>query len=266
MPQKMMRALGAGVEARHLADGGGGDAAHRLHLLRREVLHLGLQRLEALGVRLHVLDVDHALGDDDVEHGVEQGDVAARLELQHVAGVAGDALVLPARVHDDQLGAALGRVLEEGGGDGMVLGRPRADDDDAVAVLGRRERRRDRAGVRRPPSAPPRRRRGTAACSGRRCWCRSPAGSASGTDRPPRWSPWPSRSRRSPCRRRAGGCVFRPEAALSSASSQRRLAEVLVDLLAPDLHVGVLRRRRRGGSAASSADRDDGCSRSRSGP
>ena len=100
------RALGAGVEPRHLADGGGGDAAHRLHLLRREVGHLGLQRLEALGVRLHVLDVDHALGDDDVEHGVEQRHVAARLELQHVAGVARDALVLPARVHDDQLGAA----------------------------------------------------------------------------------------------------------------------------------------------------------------
>ena len=147
MPQKMMRALGAGVEPRHLADGGGGDAAHRLHLLRREVLDLGLQALEALGVGLHVLDVDHALRDDDVEHGVEQRHVAARLELQDVAGVAGDALVLPARVHDDQLGAALGRVLEERGGDGMVLGRPRADDDDAVAVLGGRERRRHGAGV-----------------------------------------------------------------------------------------------------------------------
>ena len=39
---------------------------------------LGLQALEALGVRLHVLDVDHALADDDVEHGVEQRHVAAR--------------------------------------------------------------------------------------------------------------------------------------------------------------------------------------------
>ena len=34
--------------------------------------------LEALGVRLHVLDVDHALLDDDVQHGVEQRHVAAR--------------------------------------------------------------------------------------------------------------------------------------------------------------------------------------------
>ena len=82
-----------------------------------------------------------------LQHGVEQGDVAARLELQHVAGVARDALVLPARVHDDQLGAALGRVLEEGRGDGMVLGRPRADDDDAVGILGGRERRRHGARV-----------------------------------------------------------------------------------------------------------------------
>ena len=31
-----------------------------------KVFDLLLQCLEALGVRLHVLDVDHALGDDDV--------------------------------------------------------------------------------------------------------------------------------------------------------------------------------------------------------
>ena len=42
---------------------------------------------------------------------------------------------LPARVHDDQLGAALGRLLEEGGGDRMVLGRVGADHDDDVGVL-----------------------------------------------------------------------------------------------------------------------------------
>ena len=130
------RALGAGVEARHLADGGGGDAAHRLHLLRREVLHLRLQALEALGVRLHVLDVDHALRDDDVEHGVEQGDVAARLELQDVAGVARQPWACPRGSMTISLAPRLAAFLRKVAATGMVLGRPRADDDDAVAVLG----------------------------------------------------------------------------------------------------------------------------------
>ena len=40
-----------------------------------------------------------------------------------------------ARVHDDELGAALGGLLEEGRGDRMVLGRVGADDDDEVGVL-----------------------------------------------------------------------------------------------------------------------------------
>ena len=61
-------------------------------------------------------------------------------ELQHVRGVALQGLA--ARVHDDELGAALGRVLEEGRGDRMVLGRVGADDDDHVGVLGGHERRR----------------------------------------------------------------------------------------------------------------------------
>ena len=41
---------------------------------------------------------------------------------------------LAARVHDDQRRAALGRVLEEGRGDRVVLGRVGADDDDDVGV------------------------------------------------------------------------------------------------------------------------------------
>ena len=41
---------------------------------------------------------------------------------------------------DDELGAAPRRILQEGRCDGVILGRPRADDDDAVAVLGRGER------------------------------------------------------------------------------------------------------------------------------
>ena len=52
---------------------------------------------------------------------------------------------LAARVHHDQLGAALRGVLEEGRGDRMVFGRVGADDDDDVGILARGERRRHRA-------------------------------------------------------------------------------------------------------------------------
>ena len=183
----------------------GGDAAMRLHRLRAVVLDPLDQRLEALGVRLHVLPIVELLVDDRVQHGVEQRHVGAGLELQNVARDLRQPGVLTARVHHDQLGAARGGVLEIGRGDGMVLRRPRADDDDAVGVLGGRERRRDRArvqafhqrGDRRGVAQP----RAVIDVVGAEARC----GSASGTDRLPRSSPWPSRSRRARCRRAAGG-------------------------------------------------------------
>ena len=71
---------------------------------------------------------------------VEQRDVGAGLELEHVGGVALQRLA--ARIHDDQGLALLGRLLEIGGGDRVVLGRVGADDDDHVGVLGGGERAR----------------------------------------------------------------------------------------------------------------------------
>ena len=132
--------LGAGVEPRHLAQGRGRDAAQLRHLFRRVVAHVLDELLEIVRVGLHVLAVVELLLDDRVQHGVEHGHVAARLELQHVRGVALQGLA--ARVHDDELGAALGRVLEEGRGDRMVLDRVGADHDDHVGVLGGHEGRR----------------------------------------------------------------------------------------------------------------------------
>ena len=67
---------------------------------------------------------------------VEHRDVGVGLELHHLPGVALQRLA--ARVHHDQLGAALGGVLEEGRGDRMVLGRVGADDEDDFGVLARR--------------------------------------------------------------------------------------------------------------------------------
>ena len=121
------------IAARDRAQGGGRNAADRRHFLRREVLDVLGEGLEVGGLRLDVLPVVEPFGDDGVENAVEHRDVGARLELQHVGGVALERLA--ARVHDDELGAALGRLLEEGGGHRMVLGRIGTDDDDDVGIL-----------------------------------------------------------------------------------------------------------------------------------
>jgi hypothetical protein len=119
------------------------DAADRLHGFRRELLQMDFELLEAVGVGLDILGVVEVLGDDDVHHRIEQGHVAAGLEAQHVAGEVLQRLA--ARVHHDEVGAALGGLLEIGGRDGMVLGRVGADDDDDVGILDRGERRGDGA-------------------------------------------------------------------------------------------------------------------------
>ena len=113
------------------------------HRLGREPGEMLLEPLEAFGVRLDVLPVVELLGHDHVHHGIEQRHVGAVPELQHVGGVALERLA--ARIHDDQLRAAFGRLLEIGGGDGMVLRRVGADHHDDVGVPDRGERRGDRA-------------------------------------------------------------------------------------------------------------------------
>ena len=139
------RGFRAGIHPRHLAQGLRRDAADRLHLLRREFLDLGLQVVEALGIAGDILLVGQAFGDDGVDHRVQQRDVAAGLEREVLVGMARQRL--PARIDHDQLGAALGRVLDEGRGDRMVHGRIGADHDDDLGVHRRRERRRHRARV-----------------------------------------------------------------------------------------------------------------------
>ena len=137
-------ALGPRKRARDSAQHVRLDAADRRHLLGRERLHALGELVEILGVGLDVLLVVELLADDDVEDAVEHRDVGAVLELHHLPGMALERLA--ARIHHDELGAALGRLLEEGRGDGVVLGRIGADDDDDVGVLalveGRGHRRR----------------------------------------------------------------------------------------------------------------------------
>ena len=92
-----------------------------------------LKPLEILGIGLEVLDVVEALFHDHMHDAVEQGHVARRFELQHKASVL--AHRLPARIDDDELGAALRRLFEEGRGHRMILGGIGADDHDHVGML-----------------------------------------------------------------------------------------------------------------------------------
>ena len=81
--------------------------------------------------------------DDYMQQGIQQGDVHPGFELQHVIGMAGQ--VLTSGVHDDQGCAVLMGVLDERGGDRMVLRRAGANHDDHVGMPGCRERRGDGA-------------------------------------------------------------------------------------------------------------------------
>ena len=139
------RGLRARIEPRHFLQRLGRYAADRFHLLRREILDALGEFIKAFGVARDILLVGQPFGDDGVQHRVQHRDVAAGLELQMLVGVARQRL--PARIHHDQLGAALGGVLDIGRGDRMVHGRVGADHDDDFGVHRGRKRRRHRARI-----------------------------------------------------------------------------------------------------------------------
>ena len=157
---------------------------------------------------------------------VVERDVGAGLDLAVDVGVVGDR----SRRADRRTISFVPRrraCLKNDERDRMVGGRVGAGDDrdvgvDDVAVGGR-----DRAPSRPPRTARRRSRRDRGGCSGRRCWCRSPRGSASGTGTPLRWSTSPTRTRRSRpgpllvADLRPGGCAIEIERLVPA-----RLAEV----------------------------------------
>ena len=121
------------------------NAANRLHLFRRKVGDFRLQLFEVLGVAGDILLIRQPLGDDRVQHRVEQRDVRAGLQLQVTPGVPRQQLT--AWVHDDQLGAVLRRVLDERRRHRVIDRRISADDDNHFRIEGSGERRRHRAGI-----------------------------------------------------------------------------------------------------------------------
>ncbi len=114
---------------------GGADDHLRRHagnpggILRRVLLHRLGKRLEAGGVLRDEVAVDPAALDHDVQHAVEDADVAAGAHRNEQVGIASDRR--HARIEDDQLAAVLARLPQVVGGDGSALGdvRARGQDD-----------------------------------------------------------------------------------------------------------------------------------------
>src|SRR5690606_31505275 len=120
--------LGLGEVAGGGAQGGGIDTADAFHRLGAVALEVFLQGVKAAGARVDELLIGQTFFHDGVHHGVQHGDVGARLEVQVVGGVTGD--VGATRVGQDDLGAVLGGVLHPGRADRVVHGRVGADDHD----------------------------------------------------------------------------------------------------------------------------------------
>jgi hypothetical protein len=124
------RSGAAGEPARRLQQAGGRNAADLGGDRRRIVPDHPGQRLEAGGVRGDVAGIDQAFVDHDVEHAVEQGDVAARLDRQVEVGDLG--AFRTAGIGDDDLQFRIGRprILDAAEEDRVRHRRVGAGDED----------------------------------------------------------------------------------------------------------------------------------------
>ena len=104
---------------RHTADGRG--------LLGAVIVgDQGLEFVEPLGVGCDVVAVEQSIAAQHVQQRVVEGDVSAGANLSEMASDIGDRI--PSDVDDDQVGARLGRLLDEGGGHRVVGGGVGAGD------------------------------------------------------------------------------------------------------------------------------------------
>ncbi len=143
-PQDHRRLRGR-EQPRHLLDGLRRNAAHRRHRLWTVAFDVFLELVVADGAAADEVPIDQTLVDDGVHHRVEERHVGVGIELQHVGRVAGD--LGPARIRDDELGAARRRILDPGRGHRMIHGRIRADDEDHLRLHHVHDRIRHGAGA-----------------------------------------------------------------------------------------------------------------------
>ncbi len=105
---------------------------------------MGFLDLPVFGVGFDILLIVKLFLDDHMHDGVQHRHISPGAELQHMRRVPLQRLT--ARVHHDQLAAALGELLEEGRRDGVVFGRVRADHNRNIGVFDLVEGRGDRTG------------------------------------------------------------------------------------------------------------------------
>ena len=130
VPEVTEPRLPLGEDTRRALDVGGGHARALLHVVEVERLDGLAQLLQTLHVGGDEVAVDEALGEDDAEDAGEQGGVLARLHLQEDVGLLRG--LGAARVDDDELHAALLRLVEALGG--VVLGDAAPHGDGGVGA------------------------------------------------------------------------------------------------------------------------------------
>ena len=139
--------LCGGKIARHSADIGGGNACQLFHFLGGKAGQMLFFCLPVLSIAFDIGLVIQPLFDDHRHDGIQQCHIRARAELQHMFGMAPHRGA--ARIHDNQLAAAFGKLLEIGGCNGVVFCGVGPNHDGHISVfdLVKRGRHRARAHV-----------------------------------------------------------------------------------------------------------------------
>ena len=133
------------IGTRHGADRCRINAANFRHPLGRRLGHRRFQRIKAVNPRGDEVRIGQAFEQDDVQHAVEQRHVGIRPELQMPLGEACQRCL--ARIGEQQLGAALDRVLDPARGDRVIGTRVGTNQKDQFRMRHILHRIADRAGA-----------------------------------------------------------------------------------------------------------------------
>ena len=107
-------------EVGRLLDASGGDAGELLRPFGGGIGDGGGRLLEAGGVVLDELVIQHVVAYEHVEDGPEDGEIGSGLEAEEDIGVAGDRR--HPRIHHDELRPPIVCLPDVGGGDRVALG------------------------------------------------------------------------------------------------------------------------------------------------
>ena len=125
--------LAAGKYPRHIAQGFSVNAADIGHFFWAEAFEMGALCVPVFCIGVDIVLIIEPFLNDHMHDGVEHADIRSGSKLQHMAGKAFEGLA--ARVHDNQLSAALGELLKIGRRNGMIFDWICADDNRYIGVF-----------------------------------------------------------------------------------------------------------------------------------